>query len=62
MKETEKTTMNSSIYKKMMRKRLYNEEGICYFCRPHDGCNGWGKFRRQQSWKEHRKYQYKEQC
>ena len=56
--ETVKTTTNSKVYKRLMRKILDNYEGLCPICAPHKGCNSWKKYKGTRNWKKYRKTQY----
>lgn len=60
MKKNEilKTTTNSTVYRKVLKTILFNEDGLCPICPPHSGCNG--GFKPDRSWKYNRKTQYKE--
>ncbi len=53
MKETLKTTTNTSVYSKLIRPFFY-----CAYCAPNDGCNRRRK-KQIKNWKKHRKTQYK---
>ena len=58
--ENLKTTTNSSVYNKLLRKKLSSDEGLCFICGPHSGCNSWKKYRGKRNWKGYRKTQWKD--
>jgi len=57
--ENLKTTTNSSVYNKLLRKKLSNDEGLCFICGPHSGCNYWKRYKGKINWKEYRKTQWR---
>lgn len=53
-------TTNRSLYNKLYKHYVCNKYGLCDRGTWHHGCNRWYKDRAHDSWKDHRKTQYKE--
>lgn len=67
MRESLSTTDNSSIYNKLLKRKIAEEKGLCIYCWKKSGVmwggeNYWIKDKRKKdrSWKKFRKKQYKE--
>lgn len=61
VKEILNTTTNSNVYKRVRGRYVTEKYGGCSHCSPNNGCNRVYKMKDniQQSWKSHRKTQWK---
>jgi hypothetical protein len=57
-RELSKTTTDSRTYKLLQKRILYKDEGLCWYCGLHSGCNS-SSMNRNNNWKRYRKVQYK---
>ena len=57
-RELSKTTTDSRTYKLLQKRILYKDEGLCWYCGLHSGCNRYS-YRVERSWKNYRKAQYR---
>lgn len=58
-KENLKTTTNRKTYKIILRRKIYDDNGLCHYCGPHSGCNSYRKKHPLRNWKQYRKTQWK---
>lgn len=58
-KETIKNTTHSNVYNKLLKRKLWNESGLCPLCGPHSGCNSRNKLHLPRNWKNYRKTKWK---
>jgi hypothetical protein len=58
-KEDLKTTTNRKVYKILLRRKFYDDHGLCHYCGPHSGCNSNNRLYKMRNWKKYRKTQWK---
>ena len=58
-RENLKTTTNRKTYKILLRRKFYDDHGLCHYCGPHSGCNSNWKPSSSRNWKQYRKTQWK---